>query len=534
MWPFDSLRRYWCGDGIFGFEAGRRSPRGEGTFLFVSSQGEEIYKALERFITKAKRGSASSSGSSEEKTVDLRPPAPLPVDANRSETPVQSSESDEEGEKQKHKRYSRDPTLKDHDDMMDIANAYDLVKSPPLPPKPVGTPLPDAGLGSKKQMLAYTGSLKPGRATQQEVPDVSTNPSYLRRVRTHTGGVHQWLHKSVQKPKKDEKRSKELPLPQDIPPPPAAFAAAEIKVRDPLEEDTYSHTIHRFPPPFRSPASDHNVVGSSLYHALVHPGVKDSGLKRNQREGSETDESLYDLAFLPSGKSKHPVPGLESEYSSLQTAVKDSSIPRTTMPLEKMPLGLGQLPELRRSQRPFREETDAPSPKPIRQIEQSDDGMTVNPLYGSQENLLAQIASLEDSLEVEKGTAAGKMKLVKPDEAPSEKQAANPMYGEPSKLGIQLGRENAEEVAESGDSQTQLPRQNGAELDCPDLDPSSGQVQKGHKGYSKVDKSKKTAAENRTEERPDEKTEDDRDETDSVPPPIPERNYSFDSISYTS
>ncbi|XP_031558385.1 uncharacterized protein LOC116294854 [Actinia tenebrosa] len=49
-WPFTCLRRYMSSRGKFSLEAGRRAPTGEGNFVFITPQHDEIYKLLDNVI----------------------------------------------------------------------------------------------------------------------------------------------------------------------------------------------------------------------------------------------------------------------------------------------------------------------------------------------------------------------------------------------------------------------------------------------------------------------------------------------------
>ena len=80
VWPYDCLRGYWCKDRVFGFEAGRRSPRGEGIFEFLTDNNENIYRNLEKAILKVQQG-------------NIRPPLPSP---SSDTPPVSTSSSDED------------------------------------------------------------------------------------------------------------------------------------------------------------------------------------------------------------------------------------------------------------------------------------------------------------------------------------------------------------------------------------------------------------------------------------------------------
>ena len=283
VWPFDCLRRYWCGEGMFGFEAGRRSPRGEGKYSFITSEDEEIYRTLQKFIDKAKRSSVSSSSSADSSRYDDRPPAPLPTDARQSETPVASSESEEEGGETNKKS-------KDQDGGKALALGYDVVRTPPVPPKASRSPSL-----SKHQSPKSRGKSLRTTPTHDMIEVTGTSPAYLKRARTHSGFTNAWLHETVQPPATKGKRRSVHGQP--LPPPPVAFTGEEIKTRDPLEEDTYSHTVHRIPGPFQRRASDHVAVSGSLYNALVHH--QDPSIRHKKRPGVQDDTALYDVAFTP-------------------------------------------------------------------------------------------------------------------------------------------------------------------------------------------------------------------------------------------
>ncbi len=132
VWPYDCLRGYWCKDRVFGFEAGRRSPRGEGIYEFFTDNNENIYRNLEKAIAKVKEGTAKV------KEGDTRPPLP---NRHSITPPVSTSSSDEE--------------------------------QPPLRP-------------TKPHPIKKAGSVRAPLPT----PDPSSG---LRRVKTHTG-VKRWLN----------------------------------------------------------------------------------------------------------------------------------------------------------------------------------------------------------------------------------------------------------------------------------------------------------------------------------------------------
>nr|1UEF_A Chain A, Docking protein 1 [Mus musculus]1UEF_B Chain B, Docking protein 1 [Mus musculus] len=54
FWPYTLLRRYGRDKVMFSFEAGRRCPSGPGTFTFQTSQGNDIFQAVEAAIQQQK------------------------------------------------------------------------------------------------------------------------------------------------------------------------------------------------------------------------------------------------------------------------------------------------------------------------------------------------------------------------------------------------------------------------------------------------------------------------------------------------
>ena len=462
VWPFETLRTYWFGDGIFGFEAGRRSPRGEGKYNFATKQDEEIYKTLAYYIKKAKKDSVTGVSSS--KAMDERPPAPLPADTTKDETPLPSSESEEDHQHEDHLQAS--------------VLGYDSVN-------------PSSMYPTKPLVVQRSGSLK---SRVQNVDVSSTSPAYLRRIRTHLG--HNWLHESVQQP--HGRHSDPFITLEGVPP--AALTCEDIQSRDPLAEDTFSHTLHLFPAPFNSQSTKHNVVGESLYNALVHTGAPST--KRKERTSSEDDTTLYDVAFPvnPGKGGRGVLPKTEGEYSTAYIKDQNTNVPRTRMPISKMPLG----PE------PLKDEPPKGSPpksKPqLVKKKESEEGLTMNPLYGSQDNLLSAIAALDDSTEVR-----------------GEKQAINPVYGE--RKDVMLGQKQVgarleetcdgapRELEDSEETDTRS-RLHGESSPIP--------IPRDDKGYSKVNKKKKNGQQESGE------GEGEEEEDGGIPPPIPERNYSYE------
>ncbi|KAI6657964.1 Docking protein 3 [Oopsacas minuta] len=67
IWPLKYVRRYGRDRKLFSFEAGRRCPRGEGNFTFLTNRAEEIFKLIEfnlKLNNKANNGQGSVSPAS--------------------------------------------------------------------------------------------------------------------------------------------------------------------------------------------------------------------------------------------------------------------------------------------------------------------------------------------------------------------------------------------------------------------------------------------------------------------------------------
>ena len=454
VWPYDSLRRYWCGKSAFGFEAGRRSPRGEGVFTFGTDRDEQLYRTLEKCIDKAKKGGA-----------DSRPPAPLPSDPTGSDTPpVSTSESDED-------------------------------ELPSLP--------------SVSNRLSRTTNTQSVRAVGGRDNVSESSPAHLRRMKTHTGIVtepHKWLHQSV-----DTRPTRER-----YEPPPT------VRMEDETQENTYSHTVHTFPAPFQKPMSEQNVSGSTYHRLHTQSPAAGSTAVASYSDLPEADMRVYDVAFQPDGNTQ-TIP-TEGQYTVL--GQPDPS--RVVREPSKVPG-----PSLR--------DTRSSTKSPLRK--HSDDTLTSNPLYGSQDDLLrAAIRKLEDH-EIEDppqlpprnkdtdNVDMGELELGDGD------LAINPVYGEhgtcasqPEKLyplnpnyathslPHQQVTQPLDECAPSdGISKTdhESPSHGADEPTPPTPAVGPGVIKRDAKGYSKVDKSKKTKRE-------------ESDDDSGTPPPLPERLYSDD------
>ena len=67
IWPLKYVRRYGRDRKLFSFEAGRRCPRGEGNFTFLTNKAEQIFKLVEfnlKLNNKASDGQGSVSPAS--------------------------------------------------------------------------------------------------------------------------------------------------------------------------------------------------------------------------------------------------------------------------------------------------------------------------------------------------------------------------------------------------------------------------------------------------------------------------------------
>ena len=409
VWPYDSLRRYYCIEGMFGFVAGRRSPRGEGEFKFVTSQKEDIYHRLERAILRAKRGSEGSTSSAEEVKggVDNRPPAPLPGSQQQKqqqqqqvppqqETPVQTSESDEDPF---HNSPTFSPTLKA------------ILTDPPA--SEISPAYGRFGSNSGSQRVGREGARGAGGGR---------------------GQGSSWLHESVSvvpQPQEGSSISSKKPTPEPQvpkrPPLPPSRNSQISMVPMASEEDTYSHTVHPVPEQFQKKNIEHNVVGGTMYNALVHQRPQNVH-RTSSRPNSDADASLYDVAF-PGGRkvissgggyatARHPdVPQYTPGAPHLPPRRGMSSA--TVMPPTRGGHGWdttdsgaveSQQHEQQQQQQQVEQKSQsqeakkAPLPPPpssgamgeTRQQQKNgdDEGMTTNPMYGAQEPLLTELAIL--------------------------------------------------------------------------------------------------------------------------------------------
>ena len=398
VWPYDSLRRYYCIEGMFGFVAGRRSPRGEGEFKFVTSQKEDIYHRLERAILRAKRGSDGSTSSSEEAKggVDNRPPAPLPSSQQqqqqqqlppRQETPVQTSESDEDPFRNSP---TFSPTLKE------------IINDPPA--SEISPAYGRFGSNSSGQRVGRGGGSGGGGGGR--------------------GQGSPWLHESVSVVPQPQESGNKKPTPEPQvpkrPPLPPTRSSQISMVPVVSEEDTYSHTVHPVPEQFQKRNIEHRVVSETMYNALVHQRPQNTH-GRSSRPTSDADTNLYNIAF-PEGRkvissggdyaiARHPdLPHYSAGVPHLppRRMASGTKMPSSAHGWDTTDSGAGEIQQVQQQlQKPQSQEAKkAPLPPPpssgavggTQQLNGGggvgDDGMTTNPMYGAQDHLLTELAIL--------------------------------------------------------------------------------------------------------------------------------------------
>ena len=395
---------------MFGFEAGRRAPRGEGIFEFFSAQNEELYRNLEKCILQVRQG-------------DTRPPMPPPRESRDSDTPPVSTSSSDNDE-----RY-------------------------PIPKR------------------------VPQKAASVRGPP-TTAPN-LRRVHTHTGGGPKWLHEACD---------------------PNSPSAGKRSVSPLSNEDTYSHTVHTYNPQRHS----YPVDPSGQTYMRLHGHEAPQNIRQPSPTLNNLPEGVYDVAY-PTGTA--PIIPSNEQYASIgmpdpsrvvrqQTTFKTEGATSAAIapqvpihPPEAIPVG-------------------GPSLIPVpTEVDMSDDQLTLNPMYGSRENILMAIEKLEGvpnlpswdgGLDVTdlglndlKLSPAYEHHSPGPEQTPSQSTTA----------------QEQDDVKDTNDSR------NGREAPKDGEDPkSSGETPKSTRPYAEV---KKPAARN-----------DSRDET---PPPLPARLYSIES-----
>lgn len=405
VWPYNSLRTYWGGKDQFGFKAGRRSPRGEGEFVFLTAQGEEVYRYLERTVR------LTSMAASRPELVDSLPPDPT-----HSETPVPSSESDEEESPHKH-------------------------PSPPhVPPKPPDLP---KRLSMGPLPLPETPPFMATPTSGTEVSD--TSPAYFVNKSSL-----KHLHRKTPKERiRATERSRSLGdvLPVSQPPAKSQVGPSHSlpPTRGPLpdDNDTYSRATHDLPLRFARKSS---ADGAMLYQGLVRTDSSRSTTKpsRAQERGGgvgelQLDDQVYDLAYPPnSQQAKVLAPVSEGEYGIMGDAEDQK---RELVEKKLVPSGAGASggrggKMLSGGNVPFSAQ--------LRQRVESIDGeekvghgglarhrgkevLTDNPLYDSNENLLSPSFSVGGaSYSRDRHHEASTVK----DFDLTDSMVTNPVYGE--------------------------------------------------------------------------------------------------------
>ena len=274
VWPYNSLRTYWGGKERFGFKAGRRSPRGEGEFTFLTERGEEIYRRLEGTIKLSSKVPKSQVEDS------------LPPDPTRAETPVPFIDSEEEEEL---------PSISDS-------------TPPPLPSKPPdlkrlsigGPPLPSSSPTHQSRQPAPP--LPGSSASSDEISE--TGPAYFTSQNAKSlhqqGGITSDAPKVV----------KPSPYPVVKQPLVPMQSAPVIGRPPPLDDDTYSHATHDIPQSFISRHSSLKTIPEGkdkdkIYHGLMRTdsskgsSVSPSHPPHNPSQPLPEEDAAYDVAYPP-------------------------------------------------------------------------------------------------------------------------------------------------------------------------------------------------------------------------------------------
>ena len=309
---------------------------------------------------------------------------------------------------------------------------------------------------------------------------------------------------------------------------------------------------------------------------------------RTSRPSSEADTNLYDVAFPDQRRVIS-----SGDYATARHPDKSQYVPGKQMPprrlvtVTKVPSGGGSggggSDTTDGAQRQEPKKSLPPTPTGMER-KVSDDGLTSNPLYGSQDRLLSDIAALDfdehiREMEAESaaleghnhsgiGAAAALPESLDVDESEMT-FTTNPMYGElepeqkkqemekHSKLGTSAVRQDTEAGEKQTDnngldhesssreegnshlceSEQNLTQGSSHERETEGEQPTSAAagengIERDAKGYSKVDKSKKVnssdpgnsdgVADNVHVAPPLER------QVSEDPPPLPERKYSYD------
>ena len=502
VWSFTCLRRYWCGDGVFGFEAGKRSPRGEGTYTFVSAEGEDIYSTLKQFIEKAKQAAMEGKRAEEEvkkvtTDVNIRPKFPLPPIASRTD-PLLLAPGDPnitaEGE-------GRESELEDE------SKCYDVIPSQPAEAFIGGPPLSPFKHGA-------------GNTNSLHHTDISgPSPAYMKRANTSKPRrMQQWLKKSV-RPKKEKTEAS------------AVGPSLEMRSKSPdLEEDTYSHTQHVF----QRRATECSMVDDSLYNALVHtPGRTSSssltGHERastlkakkkppNQGQGEE-EGGIYSIAYPSLPVAEKGALVQNPEYGTLGRSAADPMAARGRT-LSSLPLAPAKTSSTKA------EETDAgispppvpsrpfippppPESNPLSSPSDIEDGMVDNLVYDSKENLLQSI------LHIPSTSTTAEFERAMSDPPPNVVGEREGVEGRcHSSVGVEGHQGNVGgETSAGGVAEEEKEGRKDGEEGRKDEEEGKEGIQRDAKGYSKVDKNKK------------QKQRDKEGGGGEEAPPLPPRNY---------
>ena len=508
VWSFTCLRRYWCGDGVFGFEAGKRSPRGEGTYTFISAEAEDIYSTLKQFIEKAKQAAMEGKRAEEEvkkvtTDVNIRPKFPLPPIASRAD-PLLLAPGDPDivavGE-------GRELELEDE------SKCYDVIPSQPAEAFIGGPPLSPFKRGA-------------GNTSSLHHTDISgPSPAYMKRANTSKPRrMQQWLKKSS-RPNKKKAEASAVGGARGENTSHTAAPSLEMRSRSPdLEEDTYSHTQHVL----QRRVTECSVVDDSLYNALVHMSGRTSSSSLTSHERASTLKAKKKPASQGKGEAEEeeeggiysiaypgqPVPEKgelvqNSEYGTLGRSAADPMAARGRT-ISSLPLAPAKTSFTKA------EETDAgispplvpsrpfvppppPESNPLSSPSDIEDGMVDNLVYDSTENLLESILHIPST----------------PTTAESERAMSNPpsgtvgeRHGIEGRCHSSVGVEDCHGNAKGEEKEARKEEEGRREKE-----EGKDEIQRDAKGYSKVDKNKKQKKADRGGGGKEEA------------PPLPPRNY---------
>ena len=507
VWPLGTLRRYWCEDGVLGFEAGRHSPRGEGEYLFSTNQDAEIYDVLKQLTAQG-----------DVKELSARPPAPLPP--TKPVVPAGSTRRSEDREEDDKK--------------------YDVVaQSPPsLPPKPLLKGQSEASLlstrpvpiAAKPAPIDTSLDISPAYAlATPSIPNVSA--SVVTNVLYGPTGAppqpnaqgtpiatlkRRYLHESITPKVEPAEPSMDVPLhvgmanvSRWVQSSTQALAGIPHQVSSPVD-GTYAHTVHKMPVEFEVAEGPSTTLGPTLYNTMVHKGVPPHPHNEGLSPSVRDQQRLYDIAFTQSGSNSRP--SSRNDYSVaylLQDQVDGTSAKEEGATLVTNPAALdGTLKCSPSSMPPVLPRTLKRSPSPAPPVlppdgkQAQDDSLTANPLYGSQNTVAKQVMSLKITTTPELHKRLAEEQAGKSCDPNSVGGAAS---CDPNSVGGVLSAEpsgpHLETKAAQGGNFSPLVSKKGTGDD----------IQRDSKGYSKVAKESKT----NTNEAQD----------NLAPPPLPERHY---------